>query len=377
MKKRLMAAFAGVFLLVLLLGVGGIGHAQQFRHGSSATISSNEKIDGTAYIGGRNVDVAGQVNGDLFCVGQNVNISGVVHGDVICAGQTVNISGSVDGDVRIAGQNIAVSSSIGKNLTVAAQNFTLNGSGKIGQDITGGVDNMEINGSVGRDLVLGATTSTINGTVGRNIKSQINNIYLGSNAKVGGNIDYISSNQINKAQGARIAGTTHRTEPTKHKHKSALFGIGFRVYWFVSMLLLALALVLLFPATFETSARRTMASFGKTLLFGIAVTLFTPVVIALLMATIVGIPLGIVLLIGWILALILSGPFFAYLIGKEIWRAQRNPILSMLVGSVLLLLVYNIPFVGILFMLAALFIGMGMISREFTSRTPKPVYKAK
>jgi hypothetical protein len=49
----------------------------------------------------------------------------------------------------------------------------------------------------------------------------------------------------------------------------------------------------------------------------------------------------------------------------------------MLVGAVILLLAYNIPFIGPIFMLAALFIGMGMLVRQATIRTPKPIYKIK
>jgi hypothetical protein len=377
MKNRFLAVMAVAGLLVLFLGVSSVGHAQEFRRGNSATIGSNETIDSSAYLAGRNINASGQVNGDLFCAGQNVNISGVVHGDIICAGQTVNITATVDGDIRVAGQDVSIDSNVAHNVTVAAQNFTLNGHGKVGQDITGGVDSMTINGNVGRDLVLGATTATINGTVGRNIKSQIDTLSLGNGAKVGGSIDYTSSNQIHQAPGSTVAGPIHRSQPKEHKNKSGWLGIGFRVYWFFAMLLVSLVLVLLFPAVFENSARRTMSSFGKTLLLGIAAVLFTPVLFVLLMATIVGIPLGIILMLAWIMGLILSGPFFAYLIGREIWRAQRNPVWVMLLGAVLILLVYNIPFLGFLVMLAALFIGMGMILRELSVATPKPVYKIK
>jgi hypothetical protein len=376
MRGKLLVILGVAGLFLLLVGFSGIVHAQQFRRGSSATINANEKLDSSVYLAGHNVDMAGDINGDLYCAGQNVNISGTVHGDIICAGQTVNLSGTVDGDVRIAGQSVTIGSTIGHNLTIAAQSFTLSNNGKVTQDITGGVDTMEINGTVGRDLVLGANTATINGTVGRNIKSQLGTLSLGSNAKIGGNIDYASNNQIQKAQGATVAGSINRSEPKTHTHKSA-FGIGFRIYWFFAMLLLALVLVLLLPSIFEASAKRTMASFGRTFLIGIAAVLFTPVVFVLLMATIVGIPLGILLMIAWFVGLFLSGPFFAYLLGKEIWRAQRNPIWTMLVGSVLLLLVYNIPFVGFLIMLAALFIGLGMLVREIKTGLPKPRYHTK
>jgi cytoskeletal protein CcmA (bactofilin family) len=377
MKKKSLAALGIGGLLIFILGFVSVGHAQEFRRGNSATIASNEKVDSSAYLAGRSIDVAGEVNGDLFCAGQNITISGTIHGDVICAGQTITISGRVDGDARLAGQTIAINSTINNNLTVAGQDFSLNSTGKVGQDITGGVENMTINGDVGRDLVLGATNAVIHGTIGRNIKSQVNKLDLASGAKVGGDINYASNNQLSKAPSAAVSGSIHRTQPVEHKKHSGWFGIGFRIYWFFAALLVALVLVLLFPSVFEGSARLTMASFGKTLLLGVAALLFTPVIFVLLMITVVGIPLGIILMLAWLMALILSGPFFAYLLGKEIWRAQKNPIWIMLVGAVILLLAYNIPFIGPIFMLAALFIGMGMLVRQATIRTPKPIYKIK
>jgi uncharacterized protein involved in cysteine biosynthesis len=77
------------------------------------------------------------------------------------------------------------------------------------------------------------------------------------------------------------------------------------------------------------------------------------------------------------MALILSGTFFAYLIGRLLWKNQENHILMMLLGAVILLLIYNIPWIGSIAMVAAVFIGMGMLVREIIEHTPKPVYKTK
>lgn len=374
-KKFIPVLIAG--LVFIFLGLFSVGHAQEFRRGDNATIGSTEKIDSTAYIAGRHVDVAGEVNGDLFCAGQNINVSGTIHGDIICAGQTITITGKVDGDVRAAGQTVVIGSIIDGNLTVGAQDLTINASANIGGDVTGGVDSLVINGNIGRDVVLGASQATINGNVARNIKSGVEHLNLGNNATVGGKIKYTSYNELNRAPGAKVSGSVSRSQPKKQESHSGWFGIGFRVYWFFAMLVVALALILLFPSVFQASANRTMKSLGRTLLVGVGATLLTPIVFILLLITLVGIPLGLLLLLGWVMALILSGPFFAYLIGREIWRGQHNQILVMLLGATLLLLVYNIPWIGFIVMLAAIFIGMGMVVRELIHRTPKPNYKTK
>jgi cytoskeletal protein CcmA (bactofilin family) len=376
MKKKVLLG-VGAGLCLALFSFIGLTNAQEFRQGNNATIGSTEKIDSSAYLAGRHIDVAGEINGDLFCAGQTISVSGIVHGDVICAGQTITLTGKVDGDVRIASQSSSVGSIIEGNLTSASQDLTITANAKIGRDVTGGATDLVLNGYIGRDLVLGSDTAIINGNIARNIKSNLDNLTLGKNARVGGNIEYTSNNELNKSKNAQVDGTVSRTQPARNTERNGWFGIGFRIYWFFAMLLIAMVLVLLFPAIFEASAVRTMASFGLTLIFGIVATLFTPIIFGLLMITIIGIPLGIILMFGWIMALILSGPFTAYLIGRELWRSQKSRVLVMLLGAVLLLLIYQIPILGAIALLAAVFIGMGMIVRELTARTPRPVYRSK
>lgn len=371
-KKILLASMGG--LLVLVLGFVGVAHAQQFRSGNNATVAANETLNSSAYLAGSHVDVAGTVNGDLYCAGQDVNVSGTVNGDVICAGQTVNISGKVNGSVRVLGQSVTLDAHVKNNLTVGAQDFVLGSAGSIGGDVTGGVSNFTLNGRVGRDIVLAAQDAAINGFVGRNIKSQVRNLNLDANAVVGGNIDYTSANEVNRVSGAVVKGNILLHQPVA-RHKN--FGWGTRLYVFLAMIVFALVLALLFPSLFNQSAKRTFEAPGKTLLLGVAATLFTPIVFVLLMVTLIGIPLGILLLLSWIVALMLSGVFFSFLVGRLAWRGQKNHIWTMLVGSAIMLVLYNVPILGFFAVLAAVFMGMGMIVREITHRTPKPNYTAK
>jgi predicted membrane protein len=98
-------------------------------------------------------------------------------------------------------------------------------------------------------------------------------------------------------------------------------------------------------------------------------------VILLLMLTVVGIPFALLLLAAWILVQALAGVMSAYYLGRKIWRRQRNPVLIMLVGSVLLIILYFIPFVGFIALVAALLLGTGMLLQELKRRRPTPNYR--
>ncbi|MDB5185561.1 MAG: hypothetical protein JWL85_84, partial [Candidatus Saccharibacteria bacterium] len=365
-KKILLATLVG--LAFTLFGWATVGHAQEFRTGDRASIGVQETIDSSAYVSGRTIDIGGAVNGDLFCAGQNVTISGTVRGDVICAAQTVTITGTVEGDVRVAAQTVVISSTVQRNVTVAAQTLTVDAKGSIGGDVMGGVQDATINGPVGRDLTIGGSEITINTPVGRNIKTSVEYLHLRDGAKVGGNVDYKSINEIDRAPGATVAGNVHRSESAP-EHQGSHFGAWLlsAVYWLLSMLLLSLVLVILLPSMFERAAANNLKTPWKTLLFGFLTILVTPIVGVMLLLTFIGLPLAILLFLLWIVVLMLSIPFSSYYLGRLVWKAQRNPILVMLLGALILLIVSNIPFIGGFVVFVAVVLGTGMVVRELVS----------
>ena len=378
MKKRALLGSI-VIALVSLLSFAGLVSAHTFRSGDNVSLSSNQKIDDTVFVSGRSIEIASEINGDVFCAGQNITVSGNVHGDVICAGQTVNITGKVDGDIRLAGQTVTINSEVGGNATVAGQSSSLGAASKINGDLSVGTADGTVAGTVGRDLAVGASNIVISNQIGRNVKGSVERMSLQDGASVKGNIEYSSWNELNRSGGSFVGGTITRTDPPQKQNDNNgavfNFGIGWFIYWFLAMLLTALAIVLLFPALVHRSSDRAIAEPWKVGIVGFAASIAIPVLMLVLAITIIGIPLAVVVCLLWCLIAILSGPFFAYLLGRLILRQTRNPILIMLVGAVVLLVLYFIPFVGLLALIIAYWFGSGMIILELMDRTPRPVYE--
>jgi cytoskeletal protein CcmA (bactofilin family) len=374
--KRIKLLVAGILVLAIfpLLGIALTANAQSFRTGNNITVPSNRTVDSTLYATGNNIDVAGTVQGDVICAGQSINISGTVTGDVLCAGQSVHIDGTIEGNIRIAGQNVTVSGSVGRNANIVAQNATTDSGSKIGGDIGIVAQNSNINGSIGRDLAAASGSATVNNTVGRNIHANVNQLTLQSEAQVQGYIDYTSSNNLDRQNGTEVNGRITRHEPPAGQGDISWVGLGwaFTLYVVISMLIVALVLVLLMPRAFQTAANTALASMGKTILIGIAASILVPIIIVALMFTLIGIPLGILLLLAWLVILFLSGPFAAYLLGRLILRdSARNAVLVMLLGAVVLIILYLIPFLNILVLLLALWFGVGMILQALPWSRPR------
>lgn len=346
--------------------------------GTNVNTGQSKVINQTVFAAGRNIDINSVVNGDVICAGQTINISGVINGDVICAGQTINVSGKITGDIRLAGQTVNVSADVAGSATIGGQSFTLDSNAKIGRDLSVGATDAVLNGQVGRDVASGATNLTIAGTIGRNVQASVEHLTVASSADVKGNIDYTSVNDLDKQAGAKVGGKVSRSEP-KNVAKSknyAVFGIGFVwfLYWLLAMLLTAIALVLLFPRVFVNVTNKAMPKPWKALLTGLIANILAPLVLIVLAITVVGIPLAIILGLIWILALMLSGPFFGYYIGRLIMPKSKHAVLTMLVGAGLLLIAYFIPLVGLLALAVAIWVGTGMLLLDLFGRTPKPEY---
>lgn len=377
MRRLLGLAILGVFVA---LGLSwGVVHAQNFRSGDSTRVGASETVDGTLWASGRTIDVAGRINGDVFCAGQNVTITGTVNGDVLCAAQTIVISGNVTGSVRSMAQTITLTGTVGRNLSTASQNFNQTGKSTVKGDASIGASDATVSGSVGRDAAIAAQTILIGGQIGRNVQATTNRIELGSGATVNGDVVYTSNDEIYVDKGAQIKGTATQHKPVQHpanKRAASLVGLsfGFWLYLLVAGLVVTLALVLLFPQAIQAVTNQGIRSPWKTLLAGLVAAIVVPVVILILLLTLVGIPLALLLLLAWLLVEALSGVMAAYYLGRLIWRRQRNPILIMLVGSVVLAILYFIPIVSFIAFVLATLMGIGMIVLELMHRRPAPRY---
>jgi len=380
MNKTKLLLFSALFGFVTWFGYIGLASAQTVKTGDSVSVAPNQKIDSMLFASGSNVDIAGEINGDLYCAGQSITITGKVMGDVICAGQTISITGIVEGDVRLAAQTVTVGGKVNQSASIFAQNVSLENGSFIARDVLGGASSVSSNGIIQRDLAIGATSVQVYNQVGRNIKGEIENLSLNPNAKVGGNIEYISKNQPVVNGGATVVGKVNVTQPKQDKNFPFALPIAVSVlaalYVFVSLLIVILALSVMMPKILNESAERAIGKPVKTAVVGFLGVLLAPVLIIALTLTIVGIPLATLLLLSWLIIAMLSGPFFGYLIGKIILKkSTTSPFLIALVGGSVLLALYFVPIIGAIALVCVYVFGSGIVITEIMQRAPKPSLK--
>ncbi len=347
--------------------------------GVAYAASSSQIVSGftnkSLYKFGSNVLITGTVNGDIYCAGQTVTIEANVNGDVICAGQSVSVGGRVAGDVRVAGQTVNVTGKVAGSASIAGQDVNLSSNSRIGRDLSVAGETVSLDGPVGRDLNVGGGTVYINSVVGRNVDAKVGEkLILQDNAKIEGNLAYTSPKTLVKTGSASVAG---KVTYTKQENKnSAGWLVAWRLYVLIAMTCLVVLLVALFPQLFRRWNRVASEKLGWVFLVGLIGAIAMPIVVFVAFATVVGAPVGILLLLLWLVALILSFPLAIYFIGHSIFP-KLHPALMVLVACLLFGVVQMLPILGMIVSILAYLLGTGVLLMNLKASYKKPDYSRK
>jgi cytoskeletal protein CcmA (bactofilin family) len=216
-------------------------------------------------------------------------------------------------------------------------------------------------GEITGDLVVASGKVRILGTVKGDAISIADRAVLGPRARVGGDLRY-GDKKPTVPSGASVGGDVKRVDIGK-----ATGGLGLAAgaaIWLavsVSAFLLGVLLLWLFPragtAVFEVAGARTGAAIG----FGLLAFLLLPILGFVLLVTIVGLPLGMLLLLA-------LGPIYgiaytasAWALGRRMLGPERNRFLAFLAGLAILRVLALIPILGGLVWFGATVFGLGLL----------------
>lgn len=365
--KKLLLALAMVVTLGVL-GGGAVQATTNMQTGTDVRLGADETVDASYYAAGETVVIEGTVKGDLYCAGQNIEVNGTIEGDVLCAGQEVRIGGTVQGDVRAAGQNVLVHGEIAQSATLAGQMITIEGT--IGRDMTATGQNVRIDGDIGRDLVAGAERAIILGSVGRNVEANIDTLALRDEARIDGNLSYTSFNEVDTAQGATVTGMTERHMPPETEapaQEMPFAWLAGAVVVFFLLLPLAVVWLALMPRVAHRSAETMMGHTLLAIALGFVTLIVTPIIATFIMITVIGLPLGLILLALWLLAMPVAFIMAAYSFGvwlaqKAGWQFAGYEFVALILALAVVVFAASLPFIGWLIALLTLACGFGGIA---------------
>jgi cytoskeletal protein CcmA (bactofilin family) len=369
MRRRLIT-LAGIITATFTLGAGVV-----FAINNDSIVSGT--TNKTIYQVGRDVVITGTVNGDVFCAGQTVNVDATVNGDVICAAQTVTVNGTVNGNVRLAGQTVNLGADVKRAASLAGQDVTVQNNARIGSDLSLAANTANVDGRVGRDISGATHTLILTNTVGRNVDARVAKLELQSSAVINGNLTYTApvTTDLHNAGGKVLGSQTfHKAPNNKHAMRWGAW-FAWHVYVSVALAVLSLVLVAVFPRAINRWNKQAESHFWPALGVGFVSMFVVPLIIVALFISLVGIPLGILVLLSWLAAMLLTAPLAAYYVGSRITPSEKRIPLVMLVGVVVLAVVCQIPFLGWVVTVIAYWLGLGVVLLNVRNHFLKPNYR--
>lgn len=354
--KKMTAAllFAAV---ILPLGV----FAADLRVGRQAAVSPGENILDDVYVVGGNATSAGTVRGDAVGAGGTILMSGSVGGDVLAAGGNISVLANVADDVRVAGGNILIGGTVASDVVAAGGQIELRGE-RIGGDAIASGGSIRVDTPIEGDAHFAGGEVYINAPIAGNVDVKADRVTLGSGALISGTLTYSAKREAQMESGAEVQGGVRFT-PRAEKGFLASLPVWILIKFlmtFVTALIVSLVLRRYTGEVVARGAERPWFEIGRGLLAFVVL----PIASVILLATIIGIPFGILgilsfialILWGSILAPVVLGSFlYKWMSGSETHEVSWKTIL---LGAAALSLVGLIPYVGwiapFLFLLLAL-----------------------
>ncbi len=262
------------------------------------TVVREGKIVGSLYAVGGRVTVMGEVEGDVFVAGGSLGVEHLVTGDVVAAGGTVDLRGEVKGTIRVVAGAISLDGRVAGDVVAAGGIVRTSPATAIaGKAVLAG-GTVEIGGSVGRGLKAAAGTILVSGIIRGDASLVAERIELLPGALIDGRLDYRSSREIVIHPGAIVVGEVRHTSPLLHRKAHGVGRLLFLVAGMLTLgpLVVGMGLLLLSPGFTLGAARNIGRDLLRSLALGLIILAAVPLTVVILIATIIGIPLGLAIL---------------------------------------------------------------------------------
>ncbi len=394
------------------------------RSGDNITIEADEVIDDDLYVTAENFTLEGTVNGDLIVFGQTITINGTVNGDVMAAGQSVVINGTVTGDARIAGAALQLgkSADLTEDLLAGGASLETKPGSKIDGELVFGTGQALLAGDVTGDVLAGTGALELRGEFGGDVTAEVGDAEQGTGpspsmympnvsitipsvaagltisdeAKIAGNLEYTQSKEIKLPAGVvdgkvtrnePVADNTYVKAPPTVAQKAVSWSLDL-LRTMVTLILFGLLLGWLFPSFMSSLLNKLQSQPAASLGWGLVAyaAFFFVILLVVVVMILGGIIFGVLtlsgvsgtivwvgilaifeLIVGFVLVTsFLTKILVAWLGGK--WILNRfNPALAehkvwpLVLGVVIIALLFALPFVGWLFSLIVIFLGLGAL----------------
>lgn len=286
---------------------------------------------------GETLELNGYFRNDVIVAGNNITITGLVEGDVIAAGGNIIINAPVEGDIRLAGGNITLKQTVQRNASLFAGRIVIEPDAIIERDVYIQAGDITMDGDIQGKLSGGAGNVVINGTIEDDVYfKNVGAVRVRSEAIISGDLYYSSSEEAVIDPTATIKGTTVYSPPlVEPKEQTSKFTPWFwilKVSGLLGAWLLGYIILKIFERRSAQVVKHMLAEVGRSFIWGAVYVFMVPAVLAVLLFTLIGIPLSIfgILLFG--ISLYMAKIYVGTALGKLLLPRSTSMVTPMLLG---------------------------------------------
>ena len=339
-------------------------------------------MDRDIFAAGAELRVSGNRGGDLIAAGGNLDIQAGGALDVVAAGGEVYVSGAVGEDALLAGGSVTLSGEVAEDLILAGGQIRIERGARIGDDarIAGG--DVRLDGDVGGDVAMVGGRLAIGGTVGGDVEAAGGRLEILPGARIAGAVRFRGEEAPVVSPQATIGGEVDFIAGRVYGRgwdDDRGLGWGGGLWLALAMIATGIVVMLLIPGIAGRAGEVLRSRPVASALIGLAVLIGMPILVMLLMATVIGIPLAVIVLALYPATLFTGFVVAAFALSD--WALRRrvgapSPLQrfgAFALTVAVLFIAYAIPWIGGWLVLATLLLGLGALGQAvFAARGQRP-----
>ncbi len=368
-------------LLGLILGamlLAGLAYTQIVTRSSDDTLNLQDNLTDMSFFAAKDLKVMVDSTDDVFAFGEEINVTKTRADHLVLAGGRISLNGvNLKDLIMAAGKINLVRGQVDDDIIVAAETLDIEKSFAIGGSAMLAAETLNITTPIGVDLRAAAETLTLTADVAGDAHLYGETVTIGPNVRIGGNLRY-RAEDLEMDPTAEIMGSITKLE--NHDAPDRFEKWGRKAITVIAVFALAVALgiailigvsVAVFPGLMTKTSKMITEKPLQSVGIGFLTVVIGPVLLMVLLATILGIPLALLIGAFYLVAAPLALAAFAYFAGmrgRQIFTKKSGEapnlatrILWSLLATLALFIIGIIPLIGGLVWFVAYVFGMGAV----------------
>jgi cytoskeletal protein CcmA (bactofilin family) len=230
MKITLREVLAGLTLLAAATNV----NATLFLNPDKPDFKADSVYNDDVVLSGGTIKLDSRIEGDLIGFCYEIVESGSVDGNFNVFCYSVQDLGSVGGSLRAFARDISCNAPVGRNFIAFGQEINIGPDAVIGRDAHIFGQDVTVESQVNGNLEVEASRAELSGKVSGKFSFEGNELIIGPNAVIDGDLDYESPEKAEIPTSARITGEVRWTpSESKEKKEPALFTVARVFSWLI------------------------------------------------------------------------------------------------------------------------------------------------